>query len=306
MTTKSTRWPRSLALAGLAWLLAGQAPAQQRDFSKVEITAERVTEHIYVLFGSGGNIGVSVGDDGLAIIDDQFAPLTPKIRAALAQLSAKPVKFVVNTHWHGDHTGGNEEFGKTGSVIVAQGNVRQRMSTEHFSRMLNQAIPASPAAALPVITFDTAVTLHWNGDDLEVLHLPNAHTDGDAIVRWSKANVVHLGDLMMQTSYPFIDLESGGSVQGLVAALTRVEALADAETRIIPGHGKVFGKAELTAYRSMLETLRDRIGIAIEAGKSLEEVIAMQPSREFDARYASAFIKPETIVTSIYKSLHSR
>lgn len=302
MTTKF-HGSRSVALLALASFAAGFAPAQQRDFSKVEITAERVTDHIYVLFGSGGNIGVSVGDDGLAIIDDQFAPLTPKIRAALADLSPKPVKFVVNTHWHGDHTGGNEEFGKTGSIIVAQGNVRQRMSSEQFSQMLNQSFPAAPAAALPVITFDDSVTLHWNGDDLEIIHLPRAHTDGDAIVRWSMANVVHLGDLMMQTSYPFIDIESGGSIQGLIAALTRLEALTDEKTRIIPGHGKVFGKPELVAYRSMLETVRDRVDAAIQAGKSLEEVIAMQPSQEFDGRYANAFIKPETIVTAIYKGL---
>lgn len=301
--TMTTRCSRSLALLGLAWLAAGPAAAQQRDFSKVEITAERVTDHIYVLFGSGGNIGVSVGDDGLAIVDDQFAPLTPKIRAALGELSPKPVKFVVNTHWHGDHTGGNEEFGKTGSIIVAQGNVRRRMSTDQFSQLLNQSFPAAPGAALPVITFDESVTLHWNGDDLEIIHLPRAHTDGDAIVRWVKANVVHLGDLMMQTSYPFIDIESGGSIQGLIAALARVEALTDGNTRLIPGHGKVFGRPELVAYRSMLETLRDRIAAAIEDGKSLEETIAMKPSREFDERYASAFIKPGTIVTSIYKGL---
>jgi cyclase len=279
-----------------AWPLAAQ-----QDMSQVQIETQKVAEGIYMLTGSGGNIGVSVGDDGVAIIDDQYAPLAPRITAALQKLSGKPVKFVVNTHWHGDHTGGNEAFGKTGSIIVSHGNVRRRMSVEQLSAW--GKVPASPVAALPILTFDRAVTLHWNGEDLEVIHVPNAHTDGDAIIRFRKSNVVHMGDIFFNYWYPFIDTASGGSVNGVVSAVDAVLASIDDKTKIIPGHGALASKADLVTYRDMLATVRDRIAKLIEEGRTREEVVAAKPSREFDAKWGGQFLKPDQWVGLLYDDL---
>ncbi len=202
------------ALAALA--------AQQDDFDKVEVTSAKVAEGIYVLNGRGGNIGVSVGEDGVFLIDDQYAPLTTKIRAAVSSLTPQPIRFVVNTHWHGDHTGGNENLGKMGIVIVAHENVRKRMSVEQFLAAFNQKVPASPKAALPIITFADSVTFNLNGDEIRSFHVAPAHTDGDTVVYFKKANVVHMGDCFFNGMYPFIDLSSGGSIDGVIAAADKV------------------------------------------------------------------------------------
>lgn len=293
------RW--FIACAGV--LLAPLAAGQQQDFSKVTVVSQKVAEGIYMLKGAGGNIGASVGADGVAIIDDQFAPLAPKIRAALAQLSGKPVRFVINTHWHGDHTGGNEDFGKAGSVIVAQDNVRRRMSVEQVNSFSGGTIPAAPAAALPVITFDQSVTLHWNGDELDVFHIANAHTDGDALIRFRKANVLHMGDIFFQGMYPFIDTGSGGSINGVILAIDRVLPTIDATTRIIPGHGPLADKAALEEYRTMLVTVRDRVAALVKAGKTKDEVLAAKPSQEFDAKWGGGFFKPDVFVSGVYADL---
>jgi len=279
------------------------ALAQQQDMDKVEIGTEKVADGIYMLTGFGGNIGVSVGADGVAIVDDQFAPLVPKIQAAIAKLSPTPVQFVINTHWHPDHTGGNEPFGAAGAVIVAHDNVYGRMSVEQVSGLSGRVTPASPRAALPVVTFPQAMRLRWNDEQIDVWHVDNAHTDGDAIVRFQKANVVHLGDLYFQSFYPFIDTSSGGSVDGLVRALDSVLPTLDANTRIIPGHGAVTGKAGLEEYRTMIVTIRDRIAKLIAEGKSQDEVLAAAPSREFDARWGAGFIKPNDFVARLYVDL---
>ncbi len=261
----------------LTFALAVPAAAQQQDFSQVEIKAEKVAEGLYMLTGRGGNIGLSVGRNGAFVVDDQFAPLTEKVLAAIKSITPDPVRFVVNTHWHFDHVGGNENLGKAGAFIVAHENVRRRMSTEQFSATFQRTTPASPEGALPVVTFADAVTFHWNGEEIRVFHVPPAHTDGDSIIHFVKADVVHMGDLFFNGMYPFIDVSSGGKVDGMVAAADRALAAASDKTRIIPGHGPRATKADLLAYRDTVKTLRDRIAKLKKEGKSRDAVIAAKP-----------------------------
>ena len=291
--------PYIVALAGL--LLAAPAAAQQ-DLSKVEIKVERVAPGVAVLFGAGGNIGLSYGEDGNIIVDDQFAPLTDKIVAAVATLDPDPVRFVINTHWHGDHTGGNENFGKRGAVIVAHDNVRARMAVE--SVVGGQTRPASPKAALPVLTFGDGVTLHLNGDMLHVMHVMNAHTDGDSLVHWQKANVLHMGDTFFhKVSFPFVDLNSGGSIDGLIAAVNRALEMANPSTRIVPGHGPVATRQDLVAYRDMLVDLRGRVAAGIKAKQTLPQIQASAQASRYGM--PSGFIKPDQFVETVYKSLQN-
>jgi glyoxylase-like metal-dependent hydrolase (beta-lactamase superfamily II) len=213
------------------------------------------------------------------------------------------VRFVVNTHWHGDHTGGNENMGKAGALIVAHENVRVRMSREHFMAAFGRKIPPSPEAALPVVTFTDAVTFHWNGDEIRVHHVPPAHTDGDSIVHFVKADVVHMGDVFFNGGYPFIDTSSGGRVDGVIAAADRVLAAVGEKTRIIPGHGPLATKADLQAYRDVVKTLRDRIATLKAEGKSRDEVIAAKPTADHDAKWGGGFMKGDTFTGLVYDSL---
>ena len=248
-------------------------PAQP-GLDTVQIRTQPLAAGVYVLFGSGGNIGLAVGDAAVFVIDDQFAPLTPKILAAIAALTPKPVKFVVNTHWHFDHTGGNENLGKAGALIVAHDNVRKRMSTDQFIEAINRREPAAPKGALPVVTFTDAVTFHLNGDDIVVTHVAPAHTDGDALVYFTKANVLHMGDVFNMAGLPFVDRSSGGSLHGVIAAAEQVLGFVTADTKIVPGHGRVVGRTELEAWHRMLVSLRDQVKAEIAAGKTVEQVLA--------------------------------
>ena len=288
--------------AALAIGLVGAGGAQQRDFSKVEVKAEVLAPGVAVLTGAGGNIGLSYGEDGNVLIDDQFAPLTDKIVAAVAAIDPDPVRFVINTHWHGDHTGGNENLGKRGSVIIAHDHVRMRLSRDTFSSRFNQTIPAVPKAGLPVVTFMQGIRLHLNGDTLNVVHVPHAHTDGDALVYWEKANVLHMGDTFFhKTTLPFIDLESYGSIDGLVAAVNRGLELAGANTKIIPGHGPMATRGDLLAYRDMLVDVRGKVAAGIAAGKSKAEIIASKPAGPYEVK--DAFISADAFAEAIYDSL---
>lgn len=292
---------RLLAFAAAA--LAAAAPASaQRDLSAVEVRVEKIAPGVAVLFGAGGNIGLSYGADGNIIVDDQYAPLSDRILAAIASVDPDPVRFVVNTHWHGDHTGGNEAMGKRGAVIVAHDNVRRRMSSEQFIAALNDKVPASPPGALPVVTFQDGVTLHLNGDTLHVVHVADAHTDGDSLIHWQKANVLHMGDTFFHKfSLPFIDLSSGGSIDGLIAAVDKGLAWSNDTTRIIPGHGPVASKADLAAYRAMLADVRDKVAAGIKAKRTLAQIQADKPA----ARYGmtDGFIKPDQFVAFVHESL---
>jgi glyoxylase-like metal-dependent hydrolase (beta-lactamase superfamily II) len=293
-----------VALATLAACFAPDARAQQADFSKIEYRTEKVSDGLYMLSTPvGGNLALLVGDDGAVVIDDQFDELAPKLRAAAALLTDKPIRFVINTHWHFDHTGGNAALGRNGTVIVAHGKVRERMSTTQVGTLSGKPTPPSPREALPIVTFDQAVTLHLNGDDLEVTHVASAHTDGDALIRFRKANVVHMGDVFFVGSYPFIDTNSGGSYEGMIAALAQTLARIDDQTKVIPGHGPLADKAKLREFHDMLVTIRDRIVGQIRAGRSLAEVVASKPTAEFDAAWAGNFWKPDQWVARSYTDL---
>lgn len=289
-------------LAAVLALVAAPVLAQQ-DFSKVEVKAEKVAEGLYMLTGSGGNLGLSVGKSGTYLIDDQYAPLSDKILAAIKAITPDPVRFVVNTHWHGDHTGGNENMGKAGALLVAHENVRRRMSSEQFIALFGNKIPASPEDALPVVTFTDAITFHWNGDEIRVYHVPPAHTDTDSIVHFVKADVVHTGDVFFNGSYPFIDTSSGGRIDGVIEAAERVLAGTGPATRFIPGHGKVGSRADLQAYRDMLKVVRDRVAKLKAEGKSRDEAIAAKPTADLDPKWAGAFVKGDVFTGIAFDSL---
>lgn len=277
----------------------------QQGLDTVQVRALKAGDGVYMLTGSGGNIGLSIGADGAILVDDQFAPLSDKIKAAVAALGG-PIRFLLNTHWHGDHTGGNEPFAKSGVVIVAHENVRRRLSVEQFIAVFGQRVPAAPAGALPVVTFTDAVTFYLNGDSINVFHVAPAHTDGDAIVWFRHANVIHMGDTFFNGRYPLVDLSSGGSIDGMVVAADRVLALSDTNTTIIPGHGPLGDRAALQAYRAMLVTVRDRIRQAVAAGRTLEQVQAAKPTAEFDAVWGNGRITPALFVEILYQDLSRR
>ena len=283
-----------IVIAGVVWA---------QDQKAVKIKTISLGGGVSMLVGQGGNLGVSSGQDGLFMIDDQYAVMSDNIRKALASISGQPLRFIVNTHWHGDHTGGNESFGKTGAVIVAQDNVRRRMSSEQFIKAFDSKVPASPAIALPVVTFAEAVMFHLNGDDISVFHVAPAHTDGDSVVQFKNANVIHTGDIFFNGLYPFIDVSSGGSIDGMIEDSDRLLALADDKTKIIPGHGPLADRAALKTYRDMLTAIRDRVAAAIKSGKTLEQVQAMKPTADFDAAWGKGFLKPEQFVAIVYSSL---
>jgi len=291
-----------LVLAAALLALATFSAAAQQDFSKVEVKAEKITDGLWMLTGAGGNIGVSAGPDGVFLVDDQYAPLTDKIKAAIATVSDKPVRFVVNTHWHGDHVGGNENLGKAGAVLVAHENVRKRMSKEQFIKLFNRTVPASAAAALPLVTFAESLSFHLNGEDIDAIHVPPAHTDGDVVVFLHKANVIHVGDLVFNGMYPVVDLSSGGSVDGMIGAADRILAAGDAATKIIPGHGPLATKADVKAFRDMLAASRDAIQPLVKAGKTLDQVKAAKPTAALDEKWGKGFIKPEVWTTVVYFS----
>ena len=287
----------------LGWF-SGSASAQMPAPEDVEVKVIPLNENLHVLMGIGGNIAVSSGPDGVFIVDDDVPPLSPKIAAAIKTISDQPVKMVFNTHWHFDHAGGNQYFGEAGALIVAHDNVRERMSTTQFSKFFNTETKPSPDIALPVVTFDSTATFHLNGQTIKAIHMPPAHTDGDSMLRFEEANVVHLGDVFFNKMFPFIDLGSGGSVEGIMATVDQILPTIDADTRIIPGHGPVGTKADLEAYRAMLGLVTARISALIEEGKTRDEVIALRPTTNFDAEWAWNFLPAERWVGLVYDSLN--
>ena len=287
-------------LAGLAYCLSTNVANPQQDLSKVEVKATKVAGNVHMLQGAGGNIGVSVGADGILIVDDQFAPLADKIKAALKTLGEGKLKFVLNTHWHGDHTGGNVVFGPE-APIIAHDNVRQRLSTEQKSEVFKSTTPASPKEALPVITFGQSLSVHFNGEEIKVLHYPHGHTDGDSVIFFTGSNVVHMGDDFFAGRFPFVDLESGGSVEGLVRNIGEIIAKLPAGVKIIPGHGPISSADDLKLYHRMLVETTEIVHKKMAAGKTLDQIKAEGLPEEWKA-WGSGFIKTDAWIQTIYRS----
>ena len=285
--------------------LIGTTVFAQQDFSKVEIKVTKVSGNIYMLEGAGGNIAASVGEDGIVIVDDQFAPLAEKIQAALKGITDKPVRFIINTHYHGDHTGGNEPFSNAGSTVIAQDNVRKRLEsggTAGNGGSLKMENKPAARAALPIITFENDVTVHLNGEDIRALHFPAGHTDGDAIIFFPKNNVVHLGDDFVRYGFPFIDVASGGSVQGMINALEKAMALLPQDVKVIPGHGALSNLEDVRAFVKMLKETSSVVQKAIDRGQTLEQ---MKQAKILDPwqKFSGNFINTDAFIETLYYSL---
>lgn len=287
----------------VALFLTATSLQAQANYDSVQVRATSLGRGVHVLFGAGGNIGLSVGNDAVFVVDDQFAPLTPKILAAIRAITDKPVKFVLNTHWHGDHTGGNENLGKGGALIMAHDNVRKRMSTEQFMAAMNMRVAPSPREALPVVTFNDGVTFHINDDSVSATHVAPAHTDGDAIVHFIKANVVHMGDVFNNAGLPFVDLSSGGSVQGVIAAADRVYAMTNDQTRIVPGHGQVTDRARLKQWRDAVAAVRDGVAREVKARRTIEQVLALKLGAPYEKEWPAGH---ERFVRTAFEELSRR
>ncbi|HSE48599.1 MAG TPA: MBL fold metallo-hydrolase [Terriglobales bacterium] len=288
-------------------LAAALVAAQDRDFSKVEIKAEKVSDGVYMLTGAGGNIGVSVGEDGIVIIDDQFAPLAPKIQAALKGISDKPVRFVLNTHYHGDHTGGNEPFAQSGSTLIAHDNVRKRMAAGTEIKRFGAPTPPAPKDALPIITFDDSLTVHLNGEDIQALHFPNGHTDGDSVIFFPKANVVHMGDDFVRYGFPFIDTENGGTVSGLVAGCEKVLATVPADAKFIPGHGPLSTADDVRKFIQMIKDTRAVVAAAVAKKQTPDQMKQAKLLAQWEDPYGKGFIKANDWIDALYDDVtHSK
>jgi glyoxylase-like metal-dependent hydrolase (beta-lactamase superfamily II) len=292
----------SVSLAALAAMAAaGGAQAQAPNFDEVQITTHQLADGLYYLEGQGGNIAVSVGDDGVLIVDDQFAPLSQKILDAIAALSDHPVRFVINTHHHGDHTGGNANMAATGATIVAHENARNRIRGNFEAPAQGDPQPV-PAGALPVITFSDDVTFHFNGEEIRVHHVAPAHTDGDSFVLFVNANVIHTGDVFRTTSYPAADVPGGGSFQGILDAYQVLLDMAGPETKLLPGHGVVSTESAVTEQLAMIQTIRGTVEAFKGEGQSLEQVISLKPSAAYDAQWSSGRWTGDYVVTELYNA----
>ena len=291
------------AVVAAAVLGAAIAVVAQTDFDKVEIKSEKLGAGVWVLYGAGGNIGLCAGPDGALLVDDQFASLSARILAAVKQASEQPLHWVVNTHWHGDHVGGNENMAAAGATLIAQDRVRERMVEGQDNKFFGRKVEPAPRKALPLITFNDTTTLHVNGEDVVVFHVAPAHTDGDAIVWFPKANVVHMGDTFFNGIYPIIDLESGGSIHGMIAASERVLHRIGDGTKVIPGHGPVTDKAGLQKYHDMLVGVRAAVTKLVKEKKSLEQTVAAGPTAPWDEAWGKGFMKPETFTKVLWTEL---
>ena len=291
-------------LAGLCLLAITPALAQaQTDNDAAEIVTTAVGDNLYMLAGRGGNIGLSIGDDGAFLIDDKFAPLSDTILAAVAELTDKPVRFVVNTHWHGDHTGGNANMAQQGAIVVAHHRVRERLAAGRPASGAMRAVPGASGPALPVLTFEDGVTFHWNNDTIVVRHVARSHTDGDSFVLFQGANVIHTGDVFITSGYPFVDTASGGRVQGFIDNARLLLELADADTVIIPGHGDLGSRADVEQFLAVLELAVARIGDLKESGMTLEQVQEASPMADYDERWGQGFMTPARFIAGVYNSL---
>lgn len=294
-TIRLTRY----GLTCIVLVFISQGSFAQGEWDEVEIKAIKISDNIHMLQGRGGNIMVQTGEEGVLIIDSQFAPLSEKIHAAVRELSDGPIQYLLNTHWHGDHTGGNEAMSNHGATIIAHENVLKRMSEEQFMKAFSRTVPPSPENARPDITFSDDMTINFNGERGLIFHFENGHTDGDAVIFFPKSNVIHLGDLYFQDRYPFIDISSGGSMDGVLKALNSILFIINDKTTIIPGHGTLSNRKELIHYRHVLQTLRDNVHDAMADGKTQEEIEAMPVGGEYEEAFGAKWIKAKDLVNVI-------
>jgi glyoxylase-like metal-dependent hydrolase (beta-lactamase superfamily II) len=283
-----------------AFMAFATSVAAQQDFSKVEVKATKVAGTVYMLTGSGGNIGVSAGEDGIVIVDDQFAPLAPKIIQALNGISDRPVKFVLNTHYHGDHTGGNEVFART-APIIAQENVRKRLQSG--AKAFGRDFPPSSKIALPVVTFNDRLTIHVNGEDIRAIHYPAGHTDGDVVVYFTQSNVVHMGDDFFNGGFPIIDVDNGGSVRGMIAGVEKVLVAIPDDAKVIPGHGPLGDKASLRAYVDMLKATSAAVEKEIRSGKTASQLKEAKVLAPWEAAWGQSFVKSDRYIDELWADL---
>lgn len=289
----------TFAMAVVSLCAQGQG---QPDYSKVEIKTTKLANNFYTLEGSGGTIAVLAGPDGIFMVDDEFAPLSPKIVAAIKQISSEPIRFLVNTHVHPDHTGGNENFGKMGVVIFSRGQLRDRLMHPNAAANGTPGTPA-PAAALPIVTYEGRVRFHMDGEDVELVPIPRAHTDGDTLVYFPNSDVIMSGDFYRSIQYPNIDRANGGSLNGMIDGLGVLIGMAGPNTKIVPGHGPVVSRAEVMTQRDMILAVRDRVAQLVAQGKTQEEVLAAHPTAEYDARIPNSKETTERFVTQLYAEL---
>jgi cyclase len=291
---------RALLLVAVLFASINGTSAQEKS---VEFTTFQLSDTVYMLKGRGGNVGISTGEDGLYIIDDQVKPVTTQLLQAIRKISKEPIRFVINTHYHADHVGGNEAIGAAGAVIIAHDNIRKRMTTEQVSIFMNNTTPPYPKGALPVVTFNDRMSLHLNGETATAYYVAEGHTDGDAIIHFPESNVIHMGDMYFNGLYPYVDLDAGGAMQGLVAAVDLALSMADESTRIIPGHGPLAVTEDLKGYREFLIKAGANVQELIDQGLDLQQIIAAEPTKEWDETLGKTWITPAQFVTFIYNSL---
>jgi cyclase len=279
-------------------LFASSSAVTAQNFDSVIIKTTKVAGSVFMLEGAGGNIGVLIGNDGVILVDDQFAPLSEKIKKAIAAISDKPIKFIVNTHFHGDHSDGNKVFGSEGSIIVAHENARKRLSKDFFFKAFKQEQKAMDYEGLPKITFTESINFNMNGETVQVIHIKNAHTDGDAAIYFKESNVLHAGDAFVRYGLPFIDDDGGGTIDGMINGAEQMLKMINDETKIIPGHGQISNKKDLQDYKKMLQTVRNRVADGIKAGKTMDQIISSDPAKEFNTVFDKIFF-----VQAVYNSL---
>jgi cyclase len=295
---------RKIMLLCLAGFMIMASLAYAKEDVKVQLTVEKITENISIIFDAGnGNTLMFAGEEGVLIIDTKSGPAIEKLSAKIAEISDKPIRYAINTHWHYDHVGGNELMGKAGATIIAHENVRKLMSTEQKIKFFNKTIPPSPEKALPLITYTKELALHLNGRKISAFHLGPGHTGGDTIVYFPRANVIHLGDLYFNRLYPYIGISSGGSIKSMIKAGNKVLAMIDENTKIIPGHGPLSNKAEYAKYLKMLTEIKTNVSKAIKAGKSMDDVIASKPTKKFDINWGKGFLGPDIFTRLVYMDL---
>jgi len=299
--------------AGALWIVLSFAPMRAQkpriadgfstDWEHLTIDVKQLAPNVYMLHGSGGNTLALVGADGTLLVDSEFAQVAPRLKAALAKLDAGSVRYVISSHYHGDHTGANAAFHAEGATIIGQENCRLRMTESHYSAMSGTTSPPAPVGSIPTITYAKKLTIYLDGEEIEAAHKQPAHTDGDTIVYFHHANVVHLGDVFVNNLYPYIDLDANGTVDGYFPVIDEVLSRIDDKTQVIPGHGPIATRQQLKAYRDMIQTVRDRVAAALADGQSLDAILAARPTREFDAQYATDRVDGDAFTTMVYESL---